>query len=148
MNERTTRDATAHGAQVAADWHGGVKSLIRACVGVNNGVRAYGNDKALFAAFLAPLIARGVLTADEARQGRSGSKLSMLNQIGEHAAMLLHPDIAPRLIMGYPAVYQAVVVFKKLPGADDAQRIRELARILENCPDDHAREYLSAELGA
>jgi hypothetical protein len=133
--------AAAAGARVAADWRRSVDSLINVCVGIRSGVLAFEEDKALLDAFLAPLIECGVLTADEARLGRSGSKLSMFFQIGEHAQLLRCDEVSRHLLAGYTLVYQICVIYKNLPGGE-RQKVQELARILAECPQDRAREYL------
>ncbi len=141
MNSVTVNDASAQGAQVAAQWRGGVGSLVRLCIGIRDGFRAFEKDKALLDAFLVPLVEAGVITRDEARLGRSAAKISMLYQIGEHEHLLLRPEITRHLMAGYTLAYQSCVIYKQLQG-DEAQRVDELARILAECPDDGAREYL------
>ena len=65
--ERVLRwQPTGQGTRLAAEWHRGVGSLVRLCVGIRNGFRAFEKDKALLDAFLAPLVEGGVITADEA----------------------------------------------------------------------------------
>jgi hypothetical protein len=135
--------AAAAGARVAADWRRSVDSLINVCVGIRSGVLDFEKDKALLDAFLAPLIECGVLTAEEAKLGRSGSKLSMLIQIGEHAQLLRHDEVSRHLLAGYTIVYQTCVIYKNLPGGE-LQKVQELVRILAACPEDGARKYLLA----
>ena len=139
--DREREQAAERGAKVAAYWHGGIESQINLCVGIRDGLLAYGHSKELLDAFLAPFVASGVFTADEALQGPSGSKLSMYKQVGEHERLLRNPQIAAKLVAGYTIAYQVCVVFKNLPGSDEGQKIAELARILADCPDDGAREY-------
>jgi hypothetical protein len=140
-NTSTAQEAAKQGTRVAAEWRGGVGSLVRLCVGILNGFVAFEGNKALLDAFFAPLVEAGVFTVDEARLGRSASKVSMLITIGQHEQMLQRPDIARQLMAGFTIVYQACQIYKIISG-DDERKTVDLSRILAECPEHGAREYL------
>ncbi len=140
-DKHTAEYATARGAQLAAEWQGGIASCMRMCRGLRDGVLSFEGAPALLNAFLAPLVGCGVLTQNDALLGRSSAKISMLMQIAEHEHLLLRLEIARHLANGFTIAYQACVIFKRLPGKEE-EKVNELARILAECPDDGAREYL------
>jgi hypothetical protein len=139
------REAAACGSRVAADWDGGLASLVAVCVGIRDGIRAFGENKVVLDQFLAPLVEAKILTGDQARQGRSCSKLSMLVNIGEHDYLFRRAEVARQVLARYATAYQACSLFDNIVGIDEDQRVGELVRILARCPEQGAREFLLAE---
>lgn len=128
-------DPTAAGLQILADWNDSVESVIRVGVGVHEGVRAFEHDPERFRAFLAPLIEGSILTANEAKLGRSAPKISKLLKIGENEGLLRSEGIFSRLTPEYTLVYQVCVLSDEIARSQEPETVvTEIAQFLARSP--------------
>jgi hypothetical protein len=139
------KDPAAQASLIATAWRGGVDAVINAGVLMMESLRAFGDDPERLDAFMNGLVAVHVLTPKEARLRLVSPKLVKLRTIGEHEDFLRRKEIASYLGPSYSTIYQLIVVFRTLPEGDDEQRVKRLVGILEGCPDEITREYLSDE---
>jgi hypothetical protein len=135
-------DPRAEAAQVVADLGLGVEAEIGAYVRVNDAIESFERDTPRLNDFLAGLVDGHVLSAREARMGLSSPKLSKLRRIGEHAALLRHPEILALLKPGYSLLYQVVELYGELTG-DETVKIKALTDVLSAAPGNElSREHL------
>ena len=128
-------DPATQGTRVAAYWSGGIDSIISACVGVNEGVRAFGMQRQRLRMFLAPLVTAGMLTKNEERLGRSAPKLSMFIRIGKTAEVLRQPAIKEHLEPEISIIYQLCNMHVEIAKDDGTERAgEEIARIVATRP--------------
>ncbi len=139
------KDPTTQASLIASAWRGGVDALIDAGILMMESLRAFANDADQLDAFITGLVDVHLLTPREARLRLVSPKLVKLRAIGECADFLRRKEIAPYLGPGYSTVYQLIVLYRTLPEGDDEQRVKRLLGILENCPGEITRDYLSEE---
>jgi hypothetical protein len=139
------KDPAAQALLIAAAWRGGVDAVINAGILMMQSLQAFGDDPERLDAFIAGLVEARLLTPNEARLRLVSPKLVKLRTIGEHADFLRRKEIAPYLVPSYSTIYQLIVLFRTLPEGDPEQKVNRLIGILEGCPGEITREYLSDE---
>ena len=118
-------------SRVAERIHLGVRSMIEACILINEGVKYFEADREMLDQFRKALVNAHVIPSRSARLGDvDKSKLSMLRKIGEYADLLLEEKLFKFLEPGRSILYHVIRLHELLLG-DHQDRIARLVELFE-----------------
>jgi hypothetical protein len=115
--------------EIARGIRAGARSMIDACVLLQQGISVCEDDADLKDTFLRALASENVIPKRSSRTGEGfeKSKLSMLRKIGAHADLLLDQRLFKFLEPGRSILFHVVRLYEELQG-DHEQRVTELAK--------------------
>jgi hypothetical protein len=118
-------------SRVAERIHLGVRSMIDACILINEGVKYFEADREMLDQFRKALVNAHVIPSRSARLGDvDKSKLSMLRKIGEYADLLLEEKLFKFLEPGRSILYHVIRLHELLLG-NHQDRIARLVELFE-----------------
>jgi hypothetical protein len=118
-------------SRIAERIHSGVRSMIEACILVNEGVKFFEADRDMLDQFRWALVNAHVIPSRSARLGDvDKSKLSMLRKIGEYADLLLEEKLFKFLEPGRSILYHVIRLYELLLG-DHQCRLARLVELFE-----------------
>lgn len=141
-------NATAAAAAVADHLQLGRSKKIDAYRLTYEGLERFGHDDAAVGRFTTELFRRNELTADEAKEGTSSSKLSKYRLAGEYADCLIHPELRPYVDRGYTAAYRVAHRIKYQPGKTHEERLARFLKKLRATGERLTKKFLEKEAAA
>jgi hypothetical protein len=131
--------------RIAEGIRSGVRSMIDACILLNEGSRLFKADPGLRDQFIRALADENVIPKRSARLGGfEKSKLSMLRKIGRNADLLLDDKIFRYLEPGRSVLFHTIRLYEELQG-DHESRLARLVELFE-AQGSLSREFLIEQI--